>query len=130
MSREQALDIFKMTGHIDPMPKPNLREAILSAGLETLHLKGFNATSVQDITDAAAVPKGSFYNHFASKDDLGAAVVEKYAANAEMHRRVLKDKTLAPLARLRRHFVALAETARYPYAPGCLLGNFGAELSN
>src|ERR1700682_4759072 len=103
------------------MPKPNLREEILSAGLETLHLRGFNATSVQDIAEAAGVPKGSFYNHFASKDDLGAAVVEKYAAKVGMLLPILQDKTLAPLARLRRYFVALAEAARYPYAAGCLL---------
>jgi TetR/AcrR family transcriptional repressor of nem operon len=57
------------------MAKPNLREEILTAGLATLHGRGFNATSVQDITEAAGVPKGSFYNHFASKEDLGAAVV-------------------------------------------------------
>lgn len=112
------------------MAKPNLREAILSAGLETLHLRGFNATSVQDIAAAAGAPKGSFYNHFASKDDLGAAAVDKYVVNTEAYRRVLRDETVAPLARLRRHFDALVETARYPYATGCLLGNFGVELSN
>ncbi|WP_158817953.1 TetR/AcrR family transcriptional regulator [Methylocapsa sp. S129] len=112
------------------MPKPNVREQILSAGLETLHNRGFNATSVQDITEAAGVPKGSFYNHFASKDDLGAAVVEKYAAKGEARRRVFQDQTLAPLARLRRYFETLIEGGRYPDAPGCLLGNFGAELSN
>jgi TetR/AcrR family transcriptional repressor of nem operon len=122
--------MFKTTGHIGCMAKPNLREAILSAGLETLHLKGFNATSVQDIADAAGAPKGSFYNHFASKDDLGAAAVDKYVVNTEAYRRILRDETVAPLARLRGHFVALVEAARHPYALGCLLGNFGVELSN
>jgi TetR/AcrR family transcriptional repressor of nem operon len=111
------------------MAKPNHREEILSAGLETLYIKGFNATSVQDITEAAGVPKGSFYNHFASKEELGTAVVAAYAAKTGALLSILQDKTVAPLARLRRYFVALAETARYPYAAGCLLGNFGAELS-
>jgi TetR/AcrR family transcriptional repressor of nem operon len=112
------------------MPKPNVREEILSAGLKALHARGFNATSVQDITEAAGVPKGSFYNHFASKDDLGAAAVEKYAASGEARRRALQDRTIPPLARLRRYFEAMVEAARYPDSPGCLLGNFGAELSN
>lgn len=112
------------------MSKPNVREEILSAGLKALHARGFNATSVQDITEAAGVPKGSFYNHFASKDDLGAAVVEKYAAKGEARRRMLQDRAIPPLARLRRYFESLVDAARYPGSPGCLLGNFGAELSN
>ena len=82
------------------MPKPNLREDILTAGLEALHSRGFNATSVQDITEAAGVPKGSFYNHFASKEELGAAVVEQYAAKGAIRRRALAGpRRLAPLAR-------------------------------
>ena len=112
------------------MPKPNVRDEILSAGVKTLHLRGFNATSVQDITEAAGVPKGSFYNHFASKEDLGAAVVEQYAARGAKRRAILSDPTVAPLARIRRYFEALVAAPRYPDAPGCLLGNFGAELSN
>ena len=83
---------------------------------------------MQDITEAAGAPKGSFYNHFASKEALGAAAVDAYAAKMGSLA-VLEDRTVAPLTRLRRHFVALAEAARYPYDTGCLLGNFGAELS-
>ncbi len=112
------------------MAKTNLREEILTAGLETLHLKGFNATSVQDITDAAGAPKGSFYNHFASKDDLGAAVVDQYVARAATRRAILRDTSAPPLMRLRRYFEAMIAAARFPDVPGCLLGNFGLELSN
>ena len=111
------------------MPRPNLREKLLSAGLATLHARGFNATSVQEITDAAGAPKGSFYNHFASKDDLGAAAVEEYAARSAARLRVFEDAALPPLARLRRHFESLIEAGRFPDTPGCLLGNFAAELS-
>ncbi len=35
--------------------------------------------SVQDITDEAGVPKGSFYNHLDSKEALGAEIVDLYA---------------------------------------------------
>jgi TetR/AcrR family transcriptional regulator, transcriptional repressor for nem operon len=112
------------------MPKPNFREEILTAGLATLHGRGFNATSVQDITEAAGVPKGSFYNHFASKEELGAAVVRLYSDKGAVRRRALQDRTVPPLARLRRYFEGLADMGRYPDAAGCLLGNFGAELSN
>jgi len=119
-----------MTGHIPSMPKPNVREDILVAGLEALHRRGFNATSVQDITEAAGVPKGSFYNHFASKEDLGAAVVAVYSEKGAARRQALSDPAVAPLARIRSYFEGLIARAPHPGGPGCLLGNFGAELSN
>ena len=112
------------------MAKPNLREEILSAGLEALHGRGFNATSVQDITQAAGVPKGSFYNHFSSKEELGAAVVELYAHQSAKRAAVLADSSLEPVVRLRRYFQSMIAMVGHPGAPGCLLGNFGAELSN
>jgi AcrR family transcriptional regulator len=37
--------------------------------------RGYNAAGVKDITDAAGVPKGSFYNHFDSKEGLFEAAV-------------------------------------------------------
>lgn len=112
------------------MSKPNVREQLLVAGLETLHARGFNATGVQDIVDAAGVPKGSFYNYFASKDALGAEVVQLYAAKAEARLRLLQDSSMPPLVRLRTYFEALNRLGVVSgYAHGCLLGNFSTELS-
>ncbi|ULH17075.1 TetR/AcrR family transcriptional regulator (plasmid) [Deinococcus sp. KNUC1210] len=107
-----------------------MREQLLESGLETLHERGFNATAVQDITEAAGVPKGSFYNHFVSKEELGAAVVQRFVLTNQPIREMLSDETLAPLERLRAYFTALVETAlqRQRYR-GCLLGNFATELS-
>ena len=112
------------------MPRPSLREQLLSAGLETLHRKGFNATSVQDITDAAGAPKGSFYNHFESKEALAAEAVRRYVERAKARRMVLRDESVAPLKRLRRYWEGVCQAAiEAKFSHGCLLGNFGAELS-
>ncbi|MBX6376972.1 MAG: TetR family transcriptional regulator [Clostridia bacterium] len=46
------------------------REAIFEAALHLFEEKGFDATSVQEIVDAAGVTKGAFYHYFQSKDDL------------------------------------------------------------
>jgi TetR/AcrR family transcriptional repressor of nem operon len=111
--------------------KIDVRKRLLSAGLEALHKRGFNATGVQDITDAANVPKGSFYNHFASKDALGVEVVKHYTALGEGRRQSMVDGTGAPLARLRAYFKTLNQLGpANGYSCGCLLGNFGAELSS
>ena len=77
------------------MARHNVREQIVEAGLKTFLEKGFNACGVRDITDAAAAPTGSFYNHFASKEALGAEIVERYARE-NSRREALRDKTLPP----------------------------------
>src|SRR5271155_2367761 len=112
------------------MPRPSNREQIVQAGLKCLVEKGFNAVGVQDITDAAGVPKGSFYNHFESKEALGVEIVERYGMGST-RRAVLIDKTVRPLERLRTHFAALSDLfIAAKFNRGCLLGNFSAELSN
>lgn len=113
------------------MPKPNVKEQIVTAGLHLLHSKGFNATSVQDITQAAGVPKGSFYNHFASKEALGVEVLQLYSAAAVQARGFLLDTSLAPLERLRGYFGDLIEqNVAGEFCAGCMLGNFSTELAS
>src|SRR6266550_4218643 len=112
------------------MPRPSVREELLSAGLETLHRRGFNATSVQDITDAAGAPKGSFYNHFESKEALAAEAVRRYREKGRVRLSILQDEKLPPLRRLRKYFESLNQAVvEAGFSAGCLLGNFGAELS-
>jgi TetR/AcrR family transcriptional repressor of nem operon len=112
------------------MAKPNTREQIVQAGLKCLVEKGFNAVGVQNITDAAGVPKGSFYNHFKSKEALGLEIVERYGAN-QTRREILTDPTNPPLQRLRRHFDRIcALYADSHFTRNCILGGFSAELAN
>ncbi len=112
------------------MPRPSLREQLLEAGLQTLHQKGFNATSVQDITDAAGAPKGSFYNHFESKEALAIEALQAYVDRGRPRREILGDTKLPPLRRLRKYFEASIDAAvGAGFSAGCLLGNFSAELS-
>jgi TetR/AcrR family transcriptional repressor of nem operon len=112
------------------MPRPNTKEQLIVAGLNALLEKGFNGVGVQEITEQAGVPKGSFYNHFESKEALGAEIVERYGLNST-RRAILRDKTVPPLQRLRTHFEALNDTfTKSKFERGCLLGNFSAELAN
>lgn len=111
--------------------KTNVRERVLAAAFEALHKNGFNATGVQDITDAAKVPKGSFYNHFESKDALGVEVVGLYVAKGAERRQALVAGRGAPLARLKAYFKSLNQLGpANGFTRGCLLGNFSAELAS
>lgn len=111
--------------------KTNVRERVLAAAFEALHKNGFNATGVQDITDAAKVPKGSFYNHFESKEALGVEVVGLYVARGAERRQALVAGRGAPLARLKAYFKSLNQLGPADgFTRGCLLGNFSAELAS
>ena len=88
------------------MARPSLREKIVEAALDRFHAQGFNACSVQDITEAAGAPKGSFYNHFKTKELLALAALDRYLA--ESHVEILFEAGVAPRERLRRHFGFLA----------------------
>lgn len=112
------------------MPKPNVREQLMEAGLRTLHTQGFNGCAVQDITNAANVPKGSFYNHFESKEALAMAALELFWSNGTARRALLTDTSIEPVERLRRHFQMLSSAlAGIKYERGCLIGNFSSEMS-
>jgi TetR/AcrR family transcriptional repressor of nem operon len=115
---------------MQPMPKPNVREQLMEAGLRTLHTQGFNGCAVQDITQAAGVPKGSFYNHFESKEALALAALEMFWVNGTARRALLADTTMDPVERLRLHFQKLsAALAKIKYERGCMIGNFSSEMS-
>jgi TetR/AcrR family transcriptional repressor of nem operon len=93
---------------------------------------GFNGCSVQDITDAAGVPKGSFYNHYDSKEALGAAAIDHYWSDGACIRlEILSDPSKTPLERLRFYFDQAAhDLADLDFTCGCLIGNMAAELSD
>lgn len=113
------------------MAKANVKEQIVTTSLNLLHSKGFNATSVQDITDAAGVPKGSFYNHFSSKEALGLEVVQRYLDGVGRLAAVLQDGSLSPRQRLQAYYQGMiAGNAANEFNFGCLMGNFSNELSN
>lgn len=53
--------------------RPPVPERVLAAATTLFAEQGYEATSVQQIVDAAGVTKGAMYHHFSSKDDLLAA---------------------------------------------------------
>ena len=111
------------------MPRASVREVIVESALTQFHRRGFNACSVEDITTAAGVPKGSFYNHFKSKEDLGAEVVRRYGESSSFRAPV--PDSLSPLEELRARFHATRERlVTNEFRQGCLLINMGAEVAD
>ena len=111
------------------MPKPNVREQLIEAGTAVFHRAGFHGCSVEDITRAAGVPKGSFYNHFESKEDLAVEALSRYVESTPQG--VLSNASVPPVKRLKRYFELLAaDFVASKYQRGCLVGNLSAELAD
>ena len=50
--------------------KKETREKIFANAMQLFRLQGFNATSVEQITQHADVGKGTFYNYFSTKESI------------------------------------------------------------
>lgn len=107
------------------------RARLIEGGMALFGQKGYNATGIKDITDAAGVPKGSFYNYFASKEDFGAEIIRSYADNYGQAWAYCMNRAPAePLAALRFTYdYFLAHHDSKETRSGCLLGNLAAEIS-
>jgi TetR/AcrR family transcriptional repressor of nem operon len=55
------------------------RTRLLEAARDVIRVKGFAATSVDDLCKAAGVTKGAFFHHFENKEALGVAAAIHWA---------------------------------------------------
>ncbi len=108
------------------------RTRLLEAGLACFSARGFHGTGIQEIVAAAGVPKGSFYNHYPSKEDFGAAIIGHYGEAFLLKWGASLDeaKGPTPLAALRQSYEFLIEAHECCQPKvGCLVGNLAAEIS-
>lgn len=123
---------FRSSARRGPKPKPDTRNNLVQVGLQMIYADGYSATGIQGIVEGADVPKGSFYNHFASKEAFAAEVIDAYSdrGQSKLHD-ILSNTEVAPLARLEAYFDdRIAAFRASNYARGCLLGNFSAEAAD
>ncbi|MDL2286083.1 TetR/AcrR family transcriptional regulator [Desulfococcaceae bacterium OttesenSCG-928-F15] len=110
--------------------KTTTREHILSCGSKIIHLKGYSATGIKEILDAAEVPKGSFYFYFKSKEDFCLALVAHYREMIfKGMEEAFGEKEVPPLERLHNFFVRVHEIHEATgYKRGCPIGNLSQEI--
>lgn len=112
--------------------KINRKKEIIKNSIKLMYLKGYNATSVKEITDAAKIPKGSFYNYFKDKEDYALEALDYY--NYDMVREsvlILTDKKLKPLTRIKEFFkdrIQFLKDEKFKY--GCFVGNLTQEMGD
>lgn len=107
---------------------PDTRETLLSVGVKLLTTQGYAATGLQQIVSEAGIPKGSFYNYFASKEAYCAAVLDRYMDFLLLS---LESPASAaePLASVRAFHEGLIRVLGLrPGALACMLGSFATEV--
>jgi AcrR family transcriptional regulator len=73
-------------------PKDEMRRCIVDAAYESFWRLGFRRASVDSIAERAGVTKRTVYAYFRSKDDLLAAVLQRYAELAAERLRHIGDR--------------------------------------
>jgi len=108
------------------------RDLLIETGARIFHERGYAATGVRQVAEAAAVPQGSFTNHFRSKEAFGHAVLEHYAARLdEIIQRTLGDPSRPPRERLAAYFEEIEQRVRtQDWGVGCLIPDLAAETSS
>ena len=108
------------------------RAALVDHGTQLMLRSGYAGTGLVELLEAAGVPKGSFYNHFESKEAFGVELVRRYY---DTHDRrlvsLIEQADRRPLTRLHSYFEGLRQSAvdASPQVRGCLLGMFALEMA-
>jgi len=108
------------------------RDLILARGAQVMARRGYHGTGVQEIVQAAAVPKGSFYHYFASKEDFALQALEHlYAPRLARYQAALSNPMLPPRQRILNYYAELiahfARQERPEYH--CFIGSLSFEMS-
>ncbi|MBM9537919.1 TetR/AcrR family transcriptional regulator [Desulfobulbus alkaliphilus] len=109
------------------------KQDIIRKGLKALYTKGYNATGVQEIANAADIPKGSFYNYFKNKEDFAIEAMRLFTEREiEVMQRTLCDTGMPPLQRIRALYHQKIEflSTTVAFSIGCFLCNITLEMAD
>ncbi|MBB6487282.1 TetR/AcrR family transcriptional regulator [Rhizobium lusitanum] len=107
------------------------RNHILEIGRELVLRKGFGGVGLKELLEQSAVPKGSFYYYFASKEAFGCALLKEYCADYAQRLDTLFGWKGNGRQRLMHYWNAwLADGNAGSLADRCLVVKLAAEISD
>ena len=99
------------------------KNALLDAAERRMRTGGYHAVSFRDLADDLGIKSASVHYHFRQKEDLGVAVVERYATRFFAAVEALILSGMAPIEAFAQGYRDAFHEAR----TGCLCGMLGAE---
>lgn len=104
--------------------RPPMKERILEAADRLFYAQGIQAVGVDAVAAGAGISKRTLYNHFASKDTLVAAYLERRTLQA-----IVAEPEAPPLEQILGLFDGLARWFANKRFRGCAFVNAVSELS-
>ena len=106
------------------------RARLLEAAYDVVYHQGFRSASVSEIAAKAGMSQGAFFHYFATKDDLGYALVDEL-------KEVILDRWTRPLAAYRNPLQGISikfrknmeESTEEMLMLGCPVNNLTQEMS-
>lgn len=107
------------------------RARILATGRELVLARGFGGVGLKELLERSAVPKGSFYHYFSSKEAFGCALLGDYVDEYLQRFDALVAEPATGGDRLMRYFSAWLSEDRAESIPDrCLVVKLAAEISD
>nr|WP_315414334.1 TetR/AcrR family transcriptional regulator [uncultured Pseudomonas sp.] len=108
------------------------RQTILDSARPIVGAKGFSAVGLNEILQAAEVPKGSFYHYFTSKDAFGVVLLDTYFDQyVQGMEQLFNQSGLSQHAKLMRYWQCWIDNQTGCTDAGkCLAVKLGAEVSD
>lgn len=107
------------------------RLTILQKAFELIYVKGYQATSIDDIIATTQVTKGAFYYHFKTKDEMGLAIINEILkptlASSFIDPLQNEQNPLDAIYSLIHHLLMENEFLKVEY--GCPASNFTQEMT-
>jgi TetR/AcrR family transcriptional regulator, transcriptional repressor for nem operon len=105
----------------------NTAQRILDVAERLVQTQGFNGFSYADISAQLRVTKASLHYHFATKADLGSALVARYSAGFRRALETIDESAADAREKLRRYADLYAEVLRRDRM--CLCGMLAADYT-
>lgn len=105
----------------------NTRQALLDAASELVRARGYAGFSYADLAERVGIRKASIHHHFATKDDLGLALVEQYTETFAEALLGIRDRIPGARACLDAYADLYRESLRQEL--GCLCGMMASDIS-
>ncbi len=103
---------------------------VLDKATQVFWVKGYNATSLNDLIEAMGISKSSFYETFSSKQDLFHSSIDRYATTELKNMVVTLESDLPGREAIAQVFLNTANRFINNAIPmGCFLSNSAAELA-
>ena len=111
--------------------RPNIHQnnQLILRAQQVFWEKGYNATSLADLTNATGAGAGSLYNTFkGGKKELFKKSLQQRKKDLDAFREILENSN-NPILLIKEFFIGLADTDRRSHFKGCIIANTIIEMA-